>query len=528
MDDENVLLNIQVKSLVEERENIKLEYQKLFKSIKATHVQHQQEVNELVENVPHKTYAYSNVRAKNQDLLMTISEFKEKLKTAKKGKNVNTKFDKSATLGKLLRVTSINTNKDLKVMLVPKVEVKTDKSKPVTSCSTPKNEQKHKKHANVIARGMYKVTKTETQMPVTNSNMFSSTGVASSSSVRRPESKDTNLKKRVLLNTKFKSTSTKVKKVQSSVSLVSNKRDTLNLNVSESNANVVKAKTINAVHDGLNLICVSCGNDVFMLSRDKCVARYALSLNSRVIQLVLWIVDSGCSKHKTRNLKLLRNFVENFIGIVRCGNDHFAEITGYGDYVQGNLMICDVYYVEGLGHNLLSVGQFCDGDLEVAFRSNTSYDGIWRGRNGTRLQLYNEVVSRIAHRVWRWCPNFLTTPSEPSRDGVKKSVTASEPSNWLERLPAGSISTWEDLTTHFLAQFFPLRRTSKLRNDILMFQQHQGESVSEAWTHFKDLLQVAIDYAAGGRLGEISAEKVWSVIEELAQYEEEWWNDPIF
>ncbi|GJS41580.1 zinc finger, CCHC-type containing protein [Tanacetum coccineum] len=61
--------------------------------------------------------------------------------------------------------------------------------------------------------------------------------------------------------------------------------------------------------------------------------------------------------------------------------------------------------------------------------------------------------------------------------------------NWLERLLAGSITTWEDLTTHFLAQFFPLGRTVKLCNDILMFQQHQGESFSEAWTRFKDLLQ---------------------------------------
>ncbi|GKC90702.1 zinc finger, CCHC-type containing protein [Tanacetum coccineum] len=62
-------------------------------------------------------------------------------------------------------------------------------------------------------------------------------------------------------------------------------------------------------------------------------------------------------------------------------------------------------------------------------------------------------------------------------------------SNWLERLPAGSIFMWEDLTTRFLAQFFPPGRTSKLRNDILMFQQHQGESLSEAWTCFKDLIQ---------------------------------------
>ncbi|GJV60755.1 zinc finger, CCHC-type containing protein [Tanacetum coccineum] len=52
-------------------------------------------------------------------------------------------------------------------------------------------------------------------------------------------------------------------------------------------------------------------------------------------------------------------------------------------------------------------------------------------------------------------------------------------SNWLECLPAGSISTWEDLTTRFLAQLFLPRRTAKLRNDILMYQQHNRESLSE-------------------------------------------------
>ncbi|GJZ17142.1 hypothetical protein Tco_0553265 [Tanacetum coccineum] len=114
--------------------------------------------------------------------------------------------------------------------------------------------------------------------------MFSSnsTGVASSSSVRRPESKDNNLKKRVLLKTKYKSTSNDVKKSQSSVSLVSNKRDTLNLIVFKSKANVLNVKTVNAVNDGSNFVCVSFGKDVFMISHDKCVACYALSVNSRV------------------------------------------------------------------------------------------------------------------------------------------------------------------------------------------------------------------------------------------------------
>ncbi|GKD38103.1 retrovirus-related pol polyprotein from transposon TNT 1-94 [Tanacetum coccineum] len=58
---------------------------------------------------------------------------------------------------------------------------------------------------------------------------------------------------------------------------------------------------------------------------------------------------------------------------VRFGNDHIERIMGYDDYQLGNVTISRVYYVEGLGHNLFSMGQFCDGDLEVAFRKNTCF-----------------------------------------------------------------------------------------------------------------------------------------------------------
>ncbi|GKB91312.1 retrovirus-related pol polyprotein from transposon TNT 1-94 [Tanacetum coccineum] len=67
-----------------------------------------------------------------------------------------------------------------------------------------------------------------------------------------------------------------------------------------------------------------------------------------VIQIVLWIIDSGYSEHMTGNLKLLKNFIEKFMGTVRFRNDHFAAITGYDDYVHGNVTISHVYYVEGL------------------------------------------------------------------------------------------------------------------------------------------------------------------------------------
>ncbi|GJS42860.1 putative ribonuclease H-like domain-containing protein [Tanacetum coccineum] len=93
----------------------------------------------------------------------------------------------------------------------------------------------------------------------------------------------------------------------------------------------------------------------------------------QIVQLILFIVDSGCTKHMTGNLSLLCNFVEKYLGTVRFGNDQFAPILGYGDFVQGNITINRVYYIEGLNHNLFSVGQFCDADLEVAFRKSTCF-----------------------------------------------------------------------------------------------------------------------------------------------------------
>ncbi|GJX22867.1 hypothetical protein Tco_0227312 [Tanacetum coccineum] len=62
-----------------------------------------------------------------------------------------------------------------------------------------------------------------------------------------------------------------------------------------------------------------------------------------------------------------------FLGTVRFRNDHVAAILGYGDLQWGNILITRVYFVESLGHNLFSVGQFCDSDLEVAFRRNTCF-----------------------------------------------------------------------------------------------------------------------------------------------------------
>nr|GEZ88037.1 integrase, catalytic region, zinc finger, CCHC-type, peptidase aspartic, catalytic [Tanacetum cinerariifolium] len=77
--------------------------------------------------------------------------------------------------------------------------------------------------------------------------------------------------------------------------------------------------------------------------------------------------------HMTGNRALLTNFVEKFLRTVCFGNNDFAVIAGYGDVVIGFMTIKKIYYVEGLGHNLLSVGQFCDKGLEVAFQKSTCF-----------------------------------------------------------------------------------------------------------------------------------------------------------
>nr|GEW26464.1 hypothetical protein [Tanacetum cinerariifolium] len=72
--------------------------------------------------------------------------------------------------------------------------------------------------------------------------------------------------------------------------------------------------------------------------------------NVPVIQIVLWYLDSGCSKHMTRDRSQLTNFVNKFL--------------------------------ERLRHNLFSVGQFCDSDLKVAFRQHTCFIRNLEARQG--------------------------------------------------------------------------------------------------------------------------------------------------
>nr|GEZ78980.1 integrase, catalytic region, zinc finger, CCHC-type, peptidase aspartic, catalytic [Tanacetum cinerariifolium] len=71
----------------------------------------------------------------------------------------------------------------------------------------------------------------------------------------------------------------------------------------------------------------------------KAIPRMIGFSEHQVVQIVLWYLDSGCSKHMTEDRSQLINFVQKFLGTVKFGKDHVAKIMGYGDYKIGNVMI---------------------------------------------------------------------------------------------------------------------------------------------------------------------------------------------
>ncbi|XP_017970386.1 PREDICTED: uncharacterized protein LOC108660644 [Theobroma cacao] len=119
--------------------------------------------------------------------------------------------------------------------------------------------------------------------------------------------------------------------------------------------------------------------------------------------------------------------------------------------------------------------------------------------------------------------------------------------SWLNSLPNGSITTWEELAQKFLTKFFLLAKTAKLRNDITSFTQFDGESFYEAWERFKELLRrcphheipdwlqvqtfyngligsikTTIDAAAGGALMSQNAADAYNLLDEMASNNYPW------
>nr|GEV12804.1 hypothetical protein [Tanacetum cinerariifolium] len=212
--------------------------------------------------------------------------------------------------------------------------------------------------------------------------------------------------------------SIKSSRIRSKVNIKSAKNSDLNASLQE------KVLVITALKDNLKTLK---GKAVV----DEVVILHPIDpefLKIDVVQIVLWYLDSGCSKHMTRDRSQLIHFVNKFLGTIKFGNDHLEKIMGYGDYQIRNVTISRVYFVEGLGHNLFSVGQFYDSDLEVAFCQHTCFihnlEGVdlltrSRGNSLYTLSLGDMMASSLIYllskasktKSWRWHqrlspPNF--------------------------------------------------------------------------------------------------------------------------
>nr|GEZ39444.1 hypothetical protein [Tanacetum cinerariifolium] len=116
-----------------------------------------------------------------------------------------------------------------------------------------------------------------------------------------------------------------------------------------------------------------------------------------LVEIILFIIDSGCSKHMNGNLKLLTNFVEKFLGTVRFRNDQIAPILGYRDLVQGAVTIKRVYYVEGLNHNLFSIGSRGTGLYSITLQDTSSPNPICLMAKASSSQAW--LWHRIHHQT---------------------------------------------------------------------------------------------------------------------------------
>ncbi|GJR66756.1 retrovirus-related pol polyprotein from transposon TNT 1-94 [Tanacetum coccineum] len=232
-------------------------------------------------------FEIQDLKAQLQDKGIAISELK-KLIEKMKGKSVETKFEKSSVirqpnafksqrqsiLGKPAIFSDSLAKTDFsKSKSVTTQNVSHDFSKPVTAQILPQNVLPIFKNTNVIAPGMYKVhtkpNQTRTQ--------------------RLPQ--DIGLNKPIAMP-------------------ISTREPKHNVNQSIATSSKKTVATDSTV------------------KKSRIITR---KLYEKLVEIILFIVYSGCSKHMTGNLKLLTNFVEKFLGMVKFGNDQIAPILGYGD-----------------------------------------------------------------------------------------------------------------------------------------------------------------------------------------------------
>nr|GFB07709.1 hypothetical protein [Tanacetum cinerariifolium] len=144
---------------------------------------------------------------------------------------------------------------------------------------------------------------------------------------------------------------------------------------------------------------------------------------SAIVQICLWIIDSGYSKHMTGNRALLTNFVKDFLRTVCFSNNDFAVIAGYGDVVIG---------------------------LEVAFQKSTCFvrneDGVDLLTGDRSSNLYTIALNEVASNSW----TCLIAKASSSQSWL-----------WHQRLSHLNFATINNLVRNNLVQGLPKMKFEK-------------------------------------------------------------------
>nr|GEX08541.1 retrovirus-related Pol polyprotein from transposon TNT 1-94 [Tanacetum cinerariifolium] len=244
----------------------------------------------------------------------------------------------------------------------------------------------------VIAPGMFKLSVSQSVSPISiTKTSCASNGVENLdtfSSVRRSKSNGVIWKKKWSSDTyNVDLSSVSHSKLNKDVKQYSRK-DLLSCN----NSHLGETSSAYVFNDAMNVSCNSslCDsfdeNNLFIFNDEDCPN---LSLDHRF----------GMFKAHDGNRALLTNFLKKFLGTVHFGNNDFTVIDGYGDVIIGSMTIKKLYYVEGLGHNLFSVGQFCDKGLKVAFRKSACFvrneDGVDFLTDDRSSNLYTIALNKV-------------------------------------------------------------------------------------------------------------------------------------
>ncbi|GJX54356.1 retrovirus-related pol polyprotein from transposon TNT 1-94 [Tanacetum coccineum] len=326
----NIELDHRVSKLIAENEHLKQTYKQLYDSIKPARVRSKEQCDTLINQVNQKSMEIFDLNAKLQEQGLVLTALKNDLRKLKGKALVENE------LLIIIRQTcpSINNPNDKLVAVTPKNKDKRVRfAEPITSVGTTK-------------------TKTDSSSNlVSNKTALSTTRVKPSTSASGSQP----------------SGNTKKDKIQQlSNSTQKNKVESNPRNVKSSLKNKKSVCNGCMLSDNHDLCVLNYVNDV--CAKSKSIKKIS---KRKVVQIILWYLDSGFSKHMTGDRSQLTNFVSKFLGIIKFKNNQVAKIMGYGDYHIRNVTISRVYYVEGLRHNLFSVEQFCDSNHEVAFRPYT-------------------------------------------------------------------------------------------------------------------------------------------------------------